>query len=315
MNCIVIGGGGFIGSYVTEGLLQQGHAVVVFDRPGAPYLKLLAEQGATITLGNFFESSDLLNALTGMDVAFHFVSTTVPKTSNVDPAFDVQSNLVGTINFLNIAKDVGVKKVLFPSSGGTVYGIPQYTPITEEHPTNPISSYGITKLAIEKYLALFHRLYGLDYGILRISNAYGERQPLKNAQGLIPTIIHQALTRQPLHIWGDGSVVRDYVHASDIAKAFLKVLNYEGEAKIFNISSGTGYTVNQVIEMVQALMAGYPEVVYDPADAYDVPVNILDNSRAKQMLDWSPTVQLEEGLRRTVASMQDVSRNWGFRIN
>jgi len=205
--------------------------------------------------------------------------------------------------------------VLFPSSGGTVYGIPQYTPITEEHPTNPISSYGITKLAIEKYLALFHRLYGLDYGILRISNAYGERQPLKNAQGLIPTIIHQALTRQPLHIWGDGSVVRDYVHASDIAKAFLKVLDYKGEAKIFNISSGTGYTVNQVIEMVQALMAGYPEVVYDPADAYDVPVNILDNSRAKQMLDWSPTVQLEEGLRRTVASMQDVSRNWGFRIN
>ena len=104
MNCIVIGGGGFIGSHVTEGLLRQGHAVVVFDRPGAPYLQLLAEQGATITLGNFFESSDLLNALTGMDVAFHFVSTTVPKTSNVDPAFDVQSNLVGTINFLNIAK-------------------------------------------------------------------------------------------------------------------------------------------------------------------------------------------------------------------
>ncbi len=315
MNCIVIGGGGFIGSYVTEGLLRQGNAVVVFDRPGAPYLKLLAEQGATITLGNFFESSDLLNALTGMDVAFHFVSTTVPKTSNVDPAFDVQSNLVGTINFLNIAKDVGVKKVLFPSSGGTVYGIPQVTPITEDHPTNPISSYGITKLAIEKYLALFHRLYGLDYSILRISNAYGERQLLKNAQGLVPTIIHKALTRRPLHVWGDGSVVRDYVHASDISTAFLKVLDYEGETKIFNISSGTGYTVNQVIEMVQALMAGYPEVVYYPAYAYDVPVNILDNSRAKQMLDWSPTLQLEEGLRRTVASMQDVSRNWGSRIN
>jgi len=305
MNCIVIGGGGFIGSHVAEGLLRQGHAVVVFDRPGAPYLQLLAEQGATITMGNFFEYSDLLNALTGMDVAFHFVSTTVPKTSNVDPAFDVQSNLVGTINFLNIAKDVGVKKVLFPSSGGTVYGIPQFTPITEDHPTNPISSYGITKLAVEKYLALFHRLYGLDYGILRISNAYGERQLLKNAQGLIPTIIHQALTRRPLHVWGDGCAVRDYVHVSDIATAFLKILDYEGETKIFNVSSGIGYTVNQVIEMVQAIMGGYPEIIYDPADAYDVPVNILDNSRAKQTLDWSPTLELEEGLRRTVDYMKD----------
>ena len=105
------------------------------------------------------------------------------------------------------------------------------------------------------------------------------------------------------------------MHVSDIATAFLKILDYEGETKIFNVSSGIGYTVNQVIEMVQALMAGYPEVVYYPAYAYDVPVNILDNSRAKQMLDWSPTLQLEEGLRRTVASMQDESRNWGSRIN
>lgn len=305
MNCVVVGGGGFIGSHLTEALLNQGDNVTVFDRLGAPYLELLSQKGATIALGNFLEPSDLQKTFAGAEVVFHLVSTTVPKSSNDDPIFDIESNLVGTINLFNAARNAGVKKIIFSSSGGTVYGIPQEIPISEDHPTDPICSYGIVKLAIEKYLHLFYVLYGLDYCILRISNAYGERQAVNGAQGIIPTLIAKSLLKKEIHVWGDGSVIRDYIHVSDIVAAFLKASKYMGDPRVFNISSGIGHSVNDIVKTLEKLTGESLELVYDPGRAYDVPVNILDNSLAKNILKWEPKRTLTNGMRQTLEYMRN----------
>ena len=192
-------------------------------------------------------------ALAGCDVLYHLISTTTPQISNDDPVGDVESNVISTINMLKEATKAGVKKIIFFSSGGTIYGVPQYTPIREEHPTEPICSYGIQKLTTEKYLHLFYVLYGLEYGILRIANPYGPRQSPYSGQGVVAAFVHRAVTGQPIEVWGDGSVVRDYVYAADVAKAAVAMLNYSGRHRIFNIGSGTGKSLLEIIHSIEAL--------------------------------------------------------------
>ncbi len=285
MNCVVIGGGGFLGSHLTEALLNLHHKVVVLDRPNTQYLDGLAKQGATIVAGDFLEPDLVKETLTNVDVVYHLASTTVPKTSNENPVYDVETNLKGAINLLIAAKDAGVKKVVFSSSGGTVYGIPKEIPITEDHSTNPICSYGIVKLAVEKYLHWFWTLYGLEYCILRMSNVYGERQPANGVQGIISTIIDKGLNHQEINIWGDGTIIRDYIHVSDVVTAFLKASTYQGQERIFNISSGQGHSIIEIINMIETLQKQPLQIVRTPGLASDVPVNILDNSRAKFYLN------------------------------
>ena len=304
MNCIVLGGGGFIGSHLSEALLDRMDRVTVFDRANAPYLDLLSRKGAVIVTGNFLDIEDWHHLLNGVDLVYHLISTTVPKSSNDDPVFDVESNLVTTLKLLNVCKDARVKKVIIPSSGGTVYGVPQKVPIAESHPTDPISSYGITKLAIEKYAHLFWTLYGLDYCILRISNAYGERQPANGVQGVISTMIDEVLRHERIRIWGDGTVIRDFIHVSDIIIDFLKAGEYIGESKIFNIGSGIGYSLNDLVNELQTLNKGSFVVTYEPGRAFDVPVSLLDISLAKQVLDWEPKVNLNVGLKQNYEFMR-----------
>src|SRR6516164_2664646 len=157
MRCLVLGGLGFIGSHLVDALLAEGHFVRCFDRANVIALEKshLFYGDIEIFEGDFVSETDIVHALSGCDICFHLVSTTLPKSSNADPAFDVETNVVGTVRLLSQAVKAGVKKVIFVSSGGTVYGIPKHIPIAETHPTDPICSYGITKLAIEKYLALF----------------------------------------------------------------------------------------------------------------------------------------------------------------
>ena len=285
-----------MGSHLSEALLAENHEVVIFDQPNARYLEYSRQQGAVIKTGDFLNSDDIRKAMENCDIVYHLISTTVPQTSNENPQNDIRTNVIGSLCLLDEARNQGIKKIIFSSSGGTVYGIPQEIPIKESHPTEPISSYGIGKLTIEKYLHLYWVLYKLDYCILRISNAYGARQPITPTQGVIAAFLDKATNNEEIIVWGDGSVLRDYVYASDIANAFLKASLYQGDLKVFNIGSGHGHSLNDIIGAIENIIQVPLQVKYLPGRPFDVPINVLDISRAKLHLNWEPKVRLEEGI-------------------
>jgi UDP-glucose 4-epimerase len=303
MRCLIIGGAGFIGSHLCEALLAEDHKVTVFDRREAPNLEWLRQKGVVLSIGSFFNAEDLQHALEDQEIVFHLLSTTVPQTSNEDPAYDVETNIIGTLKFLDEVRKSSVKKVIFASSGGTVYGIPKEIPIQENHPTDPTSSYGIGKLIIEKYLHLYWILHGLDYCILRIANAYGERQRPSPTQGVIPVFLERALGNHEVIVWGDGSVMRDYIFVTDIAHALTKTLSYSGEIKIFNIGSGQAHSLSDVILAIERVTGRPLRVKYTTGRPFDVPISVLDISRAKSYLNWVPTISLFEGIARMYAWM------------
>jgi UDP-glucose 4-epimerase len=192
-----------------------------------------------------------------------------------------------------------VEKIVFMSSGGTVYGVPRSLPIDEDHPTFPISSYGIQKLTIEKYLHLAQRMHGLDYCILRGANVYGPQQRLDIAQGAVAVFLDRTLRAKPIEIWGDGSVVRDYLYVEDLAGALVKAATYQGEPRIFNVGSGIGTSLNELVSTLRAVTGAKLDVQYSGARAVDVPANVLECARARRHLGWQPQVSLAEGVRRT----------------
>ena len=304
MKCVIFGGGGFIGSEITNHLLLNGHAVRIFERPRvAPFRMFQQNEQVEWITGDFLSTHDVSNAIDGIDVVLHLVSTTLPKNSNDDPIYDVQSNVVGTLQMLNAMVTRGVRKIIFISSGGTVYGIPRYLPIDEYHPTEPLVSYGITKLTIEKYLHLFERLHGIRAITLRVANPYGERQRIETAQGAVTVFLHRALTGQPIEIWGDGSVARDFIHISDVARAFLLAANYSGLSSVFNIGSGVGTSLNDLIMLLEEVLGKLIERSYFPARPFDVPVSVLNNDLAQTELRWTPTISMREGIARTAEWM------------
>lgn len=298
--CLVLGGAGFIGSHLAEALANEGRRVRIFDRPHVDRLPFFArEKGFDVFTGDFLNPKALAPALEGAELVFHLVSTTLPKNSNDNPAYDVESNVVGTLRLLDLCRSQGVGKLVFVSSGGTVYGVPRSTPVSEEHPTEPISSYGIHKLMVEKHLKLAHHLHGLDYCIVRPANLYGPRQRLDIAQGAVGVFLDRALRDQPIEIWGDGSVVRDYVYVADAVDAMVKAARFQSEPRLFNIGSGRGVSLNELVAEIEKLLGRPVKVQRGASRALDVPVNVLDASRAARHLGWRASMSLGEGLRRT----------------
>jgi len=307
MKCLVLGGAGFLGSYLCKYLVDKGYNVILFDKNQPDYSSFNDMEDKIEVVINDFVEIECFDELTkNVDVVFHLISTTVPRNSNQNMGFDMESNVLPTLKLLNSCKKNDVKKVIFFSSGGTVYGITNNIPISEDHSTDPICSYGIHKLTIEKYLQLYWYLYRLDFVIMRISNPYGERQFLNASQGVVTTFLERALSNEPIYIWGDGTIIRDYIHVSDVARAAFKLIDYKGKYKVFNIGNGEGHSLNQICAQIETVLEREIKVNYEQAKKEDVPINVLDIKRAISELDWEPRVSLQEGIQLLIEDWSEL---------
>jgi UDP-glucose 4-epimerase len=299
-NCIIYGGGGFIGSHIADELLRHKFNVVVFDKLNSTKknVKHILKKINFIE-GDFNNKIHLSNSLKGKDYVIHLVSATLPADSNLNPVYDVENNIVSTLHLLNECLKYKIKKIVFISSGGTVYGNPKSIPIKEDHPTHPLNSYGITKLTIEHYLNLYKTLHGLDFIILRFSNPFGERQNPHLPQGLIINLLHKIHTKQQIEVWGDGSIVRDYFYIKDGVKSIYSTLTKSTKQRTFNISSNKGLSINQILDKFRKVLKLKFDVVYKPSRKFDVKVNILDNSLARKELNWIPQTNFDTALKNT----------------
>lgn len=297
MNIAILGGCGFIGSHLAEMLSEEGHSITIFDHLNATRRNLEYIQNMVRFVGGDFTNvSDVARAIEGAEIVVHLISSTLPGNSLKNPIYDIETNVVGSINLFEQCVKADVRKVVFISSGGTVYGIPQSTPIKETHALNPINPYGLSKMVIEKYLGLYFYHYGMDYFVLRLSNPYGGRQNPMTGQGVIASWMHRAKNGKPIEIWGDGTVVRDYVYIKDAVRALKLATLVNSDQKVLNVGSGKGYSLLQVREVLEEIIGKQVPVTFKNVRRVDVPINVLDISLIKSVLGWEAEIDLKDGM-------------------
>lgn len=296
MKVLIFGGSGFLGKNLCEKLLLMHYDVTVFGRKDSEQMILLRDKLPQLSFiwGDFSMVKNFSDIVKDFDFVFHLISATGPSNSN--PKIDLTKVIQPTILLLEACVKNKIKKFVFYSSGGTVYGIPKIIPICENHPTSPISAYGIHKIVLEKYIEYYFHMYGLNYSILRIANPYGIGQHAFSSQGLIANVMAKALLHTPIEIWGDGSAVRDYLYVDDVSNAALKTLNYSGEFHVFNIGSGIGFSVNEIVDIIEEIIKQPIQRIYKQARKQDVPTNILDITKAKRFLNWEPSISIYQGI-------------------
>jgi UDP-glucose 4-epimerase len=296
MKVAILGASSFIGSHVARRLISDGAEVSSFVRRKNV---TRFDIGTQIEF-DFRDVSSFAGLLHSFEVVVHLVSSSNPASSRLDVRNDIQNNLVGSVELLKALEGAVGTRLIFASSGGAVYGIPHSVPISESHSTEPVSPYGVSKLAIEKHINISRLEHGLDYGILRISNPYGPLQLNKNGQGLIPTVIDRAISGNNLTIWGDGSNTRDYIFIEDLVDAFIKAIHYSGDIRLFNIGSGVGSSVLEIVSQVGRLMDREIGVEFMSARKSDPPENVLNVALAKDELGWGAETTLKVGLEKTI---------------
>ena len=261
--CLILGGAGFIGSHIADILLKNGYSVRIFDRENKVPV-YLEYSGAELVQGDYFSFSQWDSLLGDVSYVFHTLSTTIPSTSDIDPVYDIQTNVISNVRFLNEAVKHNVKKIVFSSSGGTIYGH-KPVPIAETSATDPICSYAISKLAVEKYLYYFNYHHGLDYVSLRYSNVYGLGQDTGGMLGAVNIFMALMMEGKPLTIFGDGNIIRDYIHIDDIQRANLLALQNKTPNHIYNVGTGVGTSINQLIELISQVTGFKPVINRVPA--------------------------------------------------
>jgi UDP-glucose 4-epimerase len=301
LNCLLIGGSGFIGQYLTRVLTAGGRKVVVLGRRAGATVPL--PEGAEYVQGDYGDPVTLQGLLSRADEVVDLAYATVPKSSFEDPVFDLNSNLPLAVKLLQATADARqLRRIVLVSSGGTVYGHADSMPIAESAATNPVSPYGITKLAIEKYGLMYHRLIGLPVIVVRPGNAYGEGQLPFRGQGFIATAMASVLQGLPVTVFGGEMMIRDYIHAEDVAAGIAAALDSGHIGGCYNVGSGVGHSTNRVLSMVCGLAkaSNLPvEVREVPARPFDVPVNVLNCAKLRSDAGWRSSIELAEGLERT----------------
>ena len=292
-NFLLIGGNGFIGSHILDVLLKNNHSVKVFDKNSEKYRPPI--ENIEYFLSDFNDKLALSEALTDVDCVIHALSTSIPSTSNKFPIQDIEGNLINTLNLLEIMVEKRINNIVFLSSGGTVYGVPEFLPVSELHQTNPICSYGIVKLSIEKYLHLYSNMYEINPTILRISNPFGPRQSHLGNQGFISTLLNNHLKGQYTKIFGDGSVIRDYIYISDVANVCYNA-TLSNKSGIFNVGSNSGYSLNDIIRISEDIIGEKILVKYIEKRSFDIPEIVLDTSKINLALNWQPTISIQDGI-------------------
>ena len=288
-----------MGRHLGSRLLREGHHVRCFSRSEGVHSDGIINGACTHQLIDFRDQVDFRPLIDGCDTVIQLISTRIPSSSNADPIADVTENLIPMLRLFKAMPECGIKKFIFPSSGGTVYGNPRYQPIDEEHPTNPIVSYGATKLAIEKFAHAHLGSQDIKTTILRISNPYGPGFSIGSPQGAIGSFLHQAINNSPITIWGDGNVVRDYIYIDDVMESFLAALRYNGPETIFNISTGRGHSLLDIVKEIEIAIERPVVLNFREGRAFDVSSNILSNNRACTQLNWHPDTSLQTGLVHT----------------
>jgi len=302
---LILGGGGFVGRHVALQLARQGHDVLLASR--RPLIQEIPAAYAANIRWQFLElgSADWDTLVAEMDVVHHYAWGSLPASANANPGGDLLTNVGATIDMLDALHRRGAGRVIFSSSGGTVYGKLHQTPVPEDHPIAPINAYGAGKATAEVYLSLYRAMHGLDCRIARIANPYGAGQNLSHGQGAVTTFIHHALNGQPITIWGTGEVVRDYVYVTDVAQCLVMLAAApRSDEFVFNVGSGVGVSLNDIVAELETRLGRKLDVTRTSPRPIDIPVSVLSIERAKRILGWSPTLSFSEGIARTLDDLR-----------
>ena len=305
MKILVTGGAGFIGSNVVDAYIEKGYEVVVVDDLSSGKKENLNKKA------KFYKLDICDKALEevfeeGIDIVNHHAAQVDVRKSIADPAFDARINIEGSLNILENCRKYKIKKIIFASSGGVIYGECGSVPPNEDSPISPISPYGVSKYAMECYLSSYEKIYGLKYTALRYGNVYGPRQDPYGEAGVVAIFSGKMLNNEEVNIFGDGEQVRDYVYVGDVVKANILCLE-NSDNEIFNIGTGKSTSVNRLFSEMKELTHYSKEAVYKPARPGELMRSSLDVGKAEQKLGWKAEVNLREGLKNTIEFFREKS--------
>jgi UDP-glucose 4-epimerase len=306
MKILVTGGAGFIGSHVADALCAAGHTVHVLDDLSSGRRHNVPSQAVFHQVDLRAPDVRTLFEEERYDVLVHHAAQMDVRRSVADPAFDADVNLLGFLNLMEAGRKSGLQKVVFASTGGAIYGEPDYAPQDEAHPMRPLSPYGITKLATERYLYYYQQQYGIGYVALRYANVYGPRQNPHGEAGVVAIFTRRLLAGEQPVIYGDGEQTRDFVYVGDVVRANMAALDYDASGAI-NVGTGVETDVNTLYRILRDLIAPSFDEVHAEAKPGEQRRSVLGYEKARRTLGWTPTISLEEGLRRTVAWFADTS--------